>query len=83
MMTVNLFGRDASFESSLDKIADVFGAESVWLFKPTREGNAVVAVQRHGSRPGRDILQQRAEAVESRWGLPACKWLRLFKPLLG
>ena len=83
MMTVNLFGRDASFESSLDKIADVFGAESVWVFKPTREGNAVVAAQRHGSRPGRDILQQRAEAVESRWGLPACKWLRLFKPLLG
>ena len=83
MMTVNLFGRDASFESSLDKIADAFGAEAVWVFKPTREGNAVVAAQRQGSRPGRDILQQRAEAVESRWGLPACKWLRLFKPLLG
>lgn len=83
MMTVNLFGRDASFESSLDKIADVFGAESVWVFKPTREGNAVVAAQRHGSRPGRAILQQRAEAVESLWGLPACQWLRLFKPLLG
>jgi len=82
MMTVNLFGRDASFESSLDKISDAFGADAVWVFRPTREGNAVVASQRQGSRPGRETLQQRAEAVESRWGLPARKWLRLFKPLV-
>jgi spermidine synthase len=82
MMTVNLFGRDASFESSLDKISDAFGAESVWVFKPTREGNAVVAAQRQSSRPGRDTLLARAELVESRWGLPARKWLRLFKPLV-
>lgn len=82
MMTVNLFGRDASFESSLDKISDVFGAEAVWVFRPTREGNAVVAAQRQASRPTRDLLTQRAQLIESRWGLPARKWLRLFKPLV-
>jgi spermidine synthase len=80
VMTVNLFGRDGSFESSLDKISDAFGAEAVWAFRPTREGNTVVTAQRQPSRPGRELLQQRAEMVESRWGLPARKWLRLFKP---
>jgi spermidine synthase len=82
VMTVNLFGRDASFESSLDKISDAFGADAVWVFRPTREGNAVVAAQRQPSRPDRASLQQRAEAIESRWGLPASKWLRIFKPLI-
>jgi spermidine synthase len=82
VMTVNLFGRDGSFESSMDKISDAFGAEAVWAFRPTREGNTVVAAQRQPSRPARDLLLQRAELVESRWGLPARKWLRLFKPLI-
>ena len=25
----------------------------------------------------------RAEAVQDRWGLPAVKWLKLFKPVVG
>jgi spermidine synthase len=80
-LTVNLFGRDASFERSLRHIADAFGAEAVWLFKPTREGNTVVLAQRHASRPARLDMLARAEAVQQRWGLPAVKWLRLFQPL--
>jgi spermidine synthase len=81
VMTVNLFGRDSSYVKSLEKISRVFGADAVWAFKPTREGNTVVAAQRESSRPDRTELVQRAELVESRWGLPAKKWLRLFKPL--
>lgn len=81
-LTVNLFGRDASFERSLRSIADAFGVPAVWLFKPTREGNAVVLAQRHASRPERAELMARAEAVQQRWGLPAVKWLRLFQPLV-
>lgn len=80
-LTVNLFGRDASFERSLRHIADAFGAEAVWLFKLTREGNTVVLAQRHASRPARLDMLARAEAVQQRWGLPAVKWLRLFQPL--
>ena len=80
-LTVNLFGRDASFERSLRHIADAFGAEAVWLFKPAREGNTVVLAQRHASRPARLDMLARAEAVQQRWGLPAVKWLRLFQPL--
>jgi spermidine synthase len=81
VMTVNLFGRNASFEQSLAKIAEAFGPQAVWAFRPTKEGNTVVLAQREPSRPERADLLLRAADIESRWGLPAKKWLRLFKPV--
>ncbi|MFT4194432.1 MAG: spermidine synthase [Ottowia sp.] len=80
-MAVNLFGRSASFERSLARIAEAFGARAVWAFKPTREGNAVVLAQRTPTRPKRAALQAQAEAVEARWALPARKWLKVFKAI--
>lgn len=80
-MTVNLFGRSSSYEASLQKISAVFGPEAVWAFKPTREGNTVVLAQRTPTRPRREQLLQAAEQIQARWGLPAAKWLRVFKPL--
>jgi spermidine synthase len=80
-MTVNLFGRASSYERSLYKIAAVFGEKALWAFKPTREGNTVVLAQRTPAHPKRTVLAQRAETVQTRWGLPASKWLRVFKPL--
>ena len=82
VMTVNLFGRDSSYELSLEKIAEAFGPQAVWAFRPTREGNTVVLAQREPSRPDRAALLLRADEIESRWGLPAKKWLRLFKPVV-
>lgn len=82
VMTVNLFGRHASFEQSVQKIANVFGESAVWVFKPTREGNAVVLALRTPQRLKRSELMRRAEVIESRWALPASKWLRVFKPLV-
>ncbi len=79
-MTVNLFGRNLSYQSSLEKIAQAFGWDAIWTFKPTREGNIVVLAQRTPNRLCYDDLLQRANAIESRWGLPACKWLRTLKP---
>ena len=81
VMTVNLFGRHSSYRQSLVNIAEAFGPQAVWAFTPTREGNTVVLAQREPSRPTRDGLLQRATVIESRWGLPAKKWLRLFKPV--
>ncbi len=78
-MTVNLFGRSSSYERSLEKIVAVFGAEAVWAFKPTREGNTVVLAQRTGLYPKRPVLADRAQTIQTRWGLPAPKWLRVFK----
>ena len=80
-MTVNLFGRDSSYERSLETLARVFGPEAVWAFKPTREGNTVVLAQRTPLRPSREVLAERSETIQTRWGLPATKWMRVFKPL--
>ena len=82
-MTVNLFGRSSSFERSLQSMATAFGEEALWAFKPTREGNTVVLAQRTPSRPKRAELMARAEVVQERWGLPATKWLRVFKPVVA
>lgn len=81
VMTVNLFGRDSSYVQSLTRMAEAFGPESVWAFSPTREGNTVVMAQREPTRPERADLLARAGVIESRWDLPAKKWLRIFKPV--
>ncbi|MBX9613457.1 MAG: spermidine synthase [Burkholderiales bacterium] len=80
-MTVNLFGRASSYPQSVAKIAEAFGADAVWAFKPTREGNTVVLAQRTPSRPARERLAERAENIQTQWKLPAAKWLRVFKPM--
>lgn len=78
-MTVNLFGRSSSYDRSLRHIQAAFGADAVWAFKPTREGNTVVLALREPQFPTRARLAERADAIEARWGLPARKWLRVFK----
>ena len=63
-------------------MAAAFGADAMWAFKPTREGNTVVLAQRTPSAPKRAELMVRAEAIQTRWpSLPATKWVRVFKPL--
>ena len=80
-MTVNLFGRSSSFAQSVEKMTQAFGADALWAFKPTREGNTIVLAQRTPSAPKRAELMARAEAIQARWPLPATKWLRVFKPI--
>lgn len=80
-MTVNLFGRSSSYERSLAKIVAAFGEEAVWAFKPTREGNTIVLAQREAGQPKRPVLADRAQTIQTRWSLPAPKWLRVFKPV--
>ncbi|MDB5955820.1 spermidine synthase [Ramlibacter sp.] len=78
-MTVNLFGRSSSYERSLARIRIAFGADAVWAFRPTREGNTVVLALREPVHPLRGELAERAAVIESKWGLPARKWLRGLK----
>jgi spermidine synthase len=83
VMSVNLFGRDASFERSAARIAAVFGADHVWSLRPTREGNTVAIALRDGHLPAREDLVERAATIEARfgaYGLPARKWLRMVRP---
>lgn len=81
VMTVNLFGRDASFGHSTGRIAAVFGRDQVWTLRPTREGNTVIVATRDVQVPGREELTARAANIEARYGLPARKWLRMVRPL--
>jgi len=41
----------------------------------------VVLAQRTASRPSRKLLSERAEIIGRDWGLPADKWVRVFKPV--
>ncbi len=81
LMTVNLFGRSASFARSAARIARAFGSDQVWSLAPTKEGNTVVVAARGVVVPSREVLEQRAATIESRFKLPARKWLRLVRPL--
>ena len=81
LMAVNLFGRDASFAASAARIASAFGLDQAWSLRPTREGNTVIIAARGVAVPDRDTLTARADNIESRFGLPARKWLRMVRPL--
>jgi spermidine synthase len=83
LMSVNLFGRHASFRDSIQRIAAAFGSRQVWSLRPTREGNTVVVAGRAVVVPGREELSARATVIESRFAglnLPARKWLRMVRP---
>jgi spermidine synthase len=81
VMTVNLFGRDASFERSAQRIAAAFGAAQVVGLRPTREGNTIVVALKAAAMPPRETLVARADNIERRFKLPARKWLRMMRPL--
>jgi spermidine synthase len=81
VMSVNLFGRDASYERSAKRIAAAFGAERCVALRPTREGNTVVLALKNEALPEREDLAARAETIEARFGLPARKWLRMLREL--
>lgn len=86
VMSVNLFGRHASFAASAARIAAVFGAGHVWSVQPTREGNTVVVATRTVTLPDDDTLRPRAAALETRfaaYGLAARKWPRMLRPWEG
>jgi spermidine synthase len=83
VMSVNLFGRRASFAASAARIVGVFGARQVWHLRPTREGNTVVIAARGVTVPDRETLLARAAFIERHYGasgLPARKWLRMVRP---
>ncbi|WOB09962.1 spermidine synthase [Piscinibacter gummiphilus] len=81
VMTVNLFGRDASFERSAARIAQAFDGDPVLSLRPTKEGNTVVVGLKGMAMPDRDTLAARAETIETLTALPARKWLRMMRAL--
>jgi len=80
-MTVNLFGRDASFERSAQRIAAAFGAGCVLSLRPTREGNTIVVAWKGVAWPDAATLAERAAHIELTGQLPARKWLKMLRAL--
>jgi len=81
VMSVNLFGRDASFERSARRIAAAFGEANLRGLRPTKEGNTIVVAWKGAAMPERELLAARAENIETRFQLPAKKWLRMIREL--
>src|SRR5690606_18605978 len=53
VMSVNLFGRDVSFERSAARIAAAFGPGRTAMLKPTKEGNTIVLAWKGFDLPDR------------------------------
>ena len=83
VMSVNLFGREASFDRSAARIAAAFGAERMAMLKPTTEGNTIVLAWKGFDLPPRDELASRGETLQARWELPARKWVKLLSSFVG
>jgi spermidine synthase len=79
VLSVNLFGRDASFERSARRVARAFGADHVRSLQPTREGNTVLLALKNADWPERGVMSDRATLLASRTGLPCRKWLKMLR----
>jgi spermidine synthase len=75
-MVVNLYGRKANVTHSIQKIANVFGTESLWTFKPTKAGNTIVLAFLQPRTRNKDALRSQAQTIQKRWPLPATKWVK-------
>ncbi len=82
-MTVNLFGRHSSYDRSVEKITKVFGADAIWVFKPTKEGNTILLAQRTPKDPGFDVRAARCLELQSRWKIRTQTWMHAFNRLAG
>ena len=79
-MAVNLYGRNANVQASIQKIAHVFGKDALWKFKPTAAGNTVVLAFRTPRVLSQSDLMSRAQTIQKRWPLPAKKWVKVLAP---
>jgi spermidine synthase len=82
VMTVNLFGRHASFRRSLARIRSIF--DQVITLEPREEGNLVVlALKGPPLRVERRELFERADIIRARYGLPARGWANSIRACLA
>jgi spermidine synthase len=82
VMSVNLFGRDASFERSMKRMRAAFGTAQVGHLQPCKEGNTIAMACKSSRWPDRDKLHARAQSLKERFELPAPRWVNLMKPPL-
>lgn len=80
VMSVNLFGRRASFARSIRCLVAAFNDGLVLSMQPTREGNTIVLAMKACEVPSWEDLKARAEHIGKQFQLPARKWWRMLRP---
>ena len=80
-MAVNLYGRDSNSKMSMQRIAQAFGKDALWAFKPTTAGNTIVLAFRTPRTFHKSTLLAQAQKIQTRWSLPAAKWLKTLAPV--
>jgi spermidine synthase len=76
VMSVNLFGAHASFARNIRNISQAFGGRILTLPQIDAGNQVVLAFKGPHIEVGVEQLLVRAEYVESKYGLPAKKWVR-------
>jgi spermidine synthase len=80
-MAVNLYGRESNLETSIQRIANAFGKDALWAFKPTTAGNTIVLAFRTPREWDKNALLSQAKKIQTRWPLPATRWLKALAPV--
>jgi spermidine synthase len=84
VMSLNLFGRDASFERTAHRVALAFGqtqtSNNIFSMQPTKEGNTVLVAMKGVALPEREVLLARADNIKTLYKLPAPKWVKMIRP---
>ncbi len=80
-MVVNLYGRESNLQTSINRITKVFGNYALWAFKPTTAGNSIVMAFRTPRTFDKSALLAQAQKIQTRWPLPATKWLKALAPV--
>jgi spermidine synthase len=76
VMSVNLFGAHASFARNIRNISQAFDGRILTLPQIDAGNQVVLAFKGPPIQVGVEQLLARAEVVESKYGLPARKWVR-------
>jgi hypothetical protein len=61
-------------------MAQAFGEDALWAFRPTREGNTVVLAQRTPRVLQGAELDLACDQVQARWDLNTTRWAKVFVP---
>jgi hypothetical protein len=80
-MVVNLYGRHANIDSSIQTIARVFGKNNVWAYKPTTAGNTIVLAFQTVRQLEKNDLVDIAKKIQLKWSIPTDKWAKALAPV--
>jgi len=80
-IVINVFGKASRPAETMKTMANIFGEEAVWAFKPTPAGNVVILAFKTPRTPDAKSLAIQAQKIQERWSLPTEKWLEVLSPV--